>query len=794
MSEGLFYNYDSYLSTFCENIISQVESIKKNHEDSHEKVYFCAISRKAPKLLDILRKKLKQVWNSLEIITEYTFPFLDWQDIKAIVLADDAIYYGSTFYAVYKQIQAYSPHTRIIPICCIKASELSLPFDDDLLSEQVARVTGHYFVNCLGIDFKKQCTPFEVEFPVLEVKLPENAYEIIGNLFKNARLEDHLVYRLFDNNDFVPNDKVEFCIEVSDKGDCCRKIRGYYRNGTLLLSSICANSIMEESLKKEDLFKGTNYDEAWRYVSGRMTPGHQSVYELKVLTIAANFFYSLDMFAHLWPSISAKLVARSERKKLSCHLRNREVKLLFGEKILDYLPNYSKYLEYVRYGFGEWIYNTEDAEISKNVEYLPPKLDYRDYYHEKQAKLVDQFDDVTASLTALFYVQNNMLDKMNRPSYDADNTRLSYGHTFGSIFPLMSKKYGNKPDLMKIIHQWVDEHIDVASIVPQYIRASCKDRNVWVRVFRSGENELYFISHWARLCVAIMRIEMKLTGAARFEKRYMNNLLSWIYKKNKLQYFSYHLVEISYQNHCFQMTDENYQILDTLLKLEVLSEKQDGYVELNNGLLDEELYSGTILPSSMMKEINEQLKQFHSLIPMPHISFHYSCFFILELGVAEIPDNRRECRKLLANFVSDIVDGGYIDQKDRVRTYLEIRKIIEISLVEQMTNKVKSFDFSSEIHKSEQKIKFHLFINKLMELTYKDKMNILVQVLEILILNGQLDGQHAKEKVLNLLKDASGYLPLIKLRNDVAGVENNDQFCEKVLKLMNDNKWNLWIS
>lgn len=788
MSQSLFFNYNSYLETFCENIISQVESIQQKQEDSHGKVYFCAISRKTPKLLHLLRRKLKQVWNSLEIITEYTFPFLDWSDIKVMILADDAIYYGSTFYAVYKQIQTYSPQTRIVPICCIKASELLLPFEDDLLAEQVARETGHYFVNCLGINFKNQCAPFEVEFPVIEVVLSKNADEILRNLLKHARLGSHRIYSLYNNEEIAPKDKVEFCIDVSETGDCCNKIRGYYQNRKLLLSSICANSIREDKLLSEDLFKDTRYNKAWRYVRNHIDIEHQGIYELKVLTIAANFLYSLDMFAYVWPELSEKLRTRVEGRYPLCHLRDREIKLLFGAKMFSYLSDYSKYL--TNFDFEDWFYDDENADISKSIEYLPERLEYRDYYHDMQLKLADRFDDVTDSLGALFYVQNNMLDKMNRPSYETNNMRLSYGHTFGSVLTLMKKKYGYKTELPKIIHQWVDEHVDVASIVPQYIRVLSKDRYVWVRVFRSGENELYFISHWARLCIAIMRKEMELRGVVRFEKRYINSLLSWIYKTNNLQNYSYHPVEINYQDHCFQINDEGKRILDILVKMEILLETQNGYVELNKGLLDEELYSGTILPSSIMREITDQLKRLHGIIPMSLNASSYTCFFVLELADSEIESNRHECWKMLADFVSDMVEGKYISQKDKVKTYLEIRKIIDISLSEQLANKVKFYDFPQKIHKQKGKMEYNLFISRLLCLTYKDKMNILIQLLEIVVLNNQ----HAKEKILNLLKDASEHLAFIKLRNDIAGVENNEQFCEKVIKLMNDNKWNLWIS
>lgn len=47
--------------------------------------------------MDLLHEQLRSIWDSLEIITEFTVPFIDWPKVKVLLLADDAIYYSSTF-------------------------------------------------------------------------------------------------------------------------------------------------------------------------------------------------------------------------------------------------------------------------------------------------------------------------------------------------------------------------------------------------------------------------------------------------------------------------------------------------------------------------------------------------------------------------------------------------------------------------------------------------------------------------------------------------------------------------
>ena len=55
-----------------------------------------AISRKAPRLLEWVR--LNGVGsNGIPVVTELALPFLNWQHINKVLVADEAIYHGTTF-------------------------------------------------------------------------------------------------------------------------------------------------------------------------------------------------------------------------------------------------------------------------------------------------------------------------------------------------------------------------------------------------------------------------------------------------------------------------------------------------------------------------------------------------------------------------------------------------------------------------------------------------------------------------------------------------------------------------
>lgn len=134
--ENLFDQFDIYIDTFCKSLQKEVEGIVQ--KSPNKKVYICAISRKTPKLLDLLHDKLASIWDKVVVFTEII-----------------------------------TPGVTIVPMCCVRASEANLTFDNELKTTLVSCNKGHYFVNCLSRRFRKQCLPFEVEFPVFRIEITE---------------------------------------------------------------------------------------------------------------------------------------------------------------------------------------------------------------------------------------------------------------------------------------------------------------------------------------------------------------------------------------------------------------------------------------------------------------------------------------------------------------------------------------------------------------------------------------------------------------------------------------------
>lgn len=637
--EALFDEYNSYIDSLCDNILKAVDEILNQHLDTNGRVYFCAISRKMPKLLDILHGRLNEVWDRLYIFTEIAIPFIEWSEVKAVILADDAIYFGSTFKSVYQTIRDYAPDVKIVPISTIKASEVTLPFEKDLKTTYVPRVVGHYFVNCLSLSFRKKCTPFEVEFPVFQLKIPKGKLSKVVNVLKkkNEEFGSGKVYVIDNEISSYKNTKYKYGIAelgviFSPEDEECKKVRLYCKDDALYFSSICPNMITRRMLAGNEMFSGTIFDTLWNNITKEIHDKDTECAQ-KSLCIAANFIYSLDYFFNVWNFFSNELSSIGIDTD-SITLRDRECFLLFGKNISNMFMEWiiEKKKENYIFTHYEYINNLEfKGLVNSNEEFLP-NLQYRDFYSSVQNRLLSRFTNVQQLLISLFYVQGEMLDKMNRSFTQLDSDRLKYGHTFGSIFYLLSKRNKNVEEMPEIVHSWIDAQIDAARLVPQYICVNTqKVENVWVRVFRSGENEMYVISHWARLCLAILKQELAILGTLMIDRVYFEALVTWIYRKYVLNKYSFFNAETRYNRNsyytCIHIGKDEVNIIDMLVKMEILSEPKTGYISINSLLENDEILAGTVLPLKVMNEIKSYLEKLHDNNHRIYEVEYYTAFF-----------------------------------------------------------------------------------------------------------------------------------------------------------------------
>lgn len=628
MDENYYNQFEGYLNSFCSNLKSQINKIIQEKEDTNGKVVVCAIARKAPKLLDYLHDRLDDVWDKMYVITEIALPFLKWGDIRQIILIDDAIYYGSTVEGVYAKIRKFSDAVKIVPICCISAAEPQLSFEKDLLSESVERSVGHYFVDCLSGRFKKLLTPFEVEFPVLSIQYPD------GQAFDSKRFVKDIKEYGIGYVYFISDQ--EWGLDMSDNGKECKKIRFYFHEHTMLLTCICTTPVFEKVLMDNNLFNNTIYASIWHNTIRKGLVGCSDEDALgKALCIAYNFLYSLAEFSKVWSPIKNCIDTQFENNFVTIKFSEREPSLLFtdtlSKPILQWVDDFLAISTIASTdSFTE--YEVDNFDVDKEV--LPGTFEFSELYFSQQKKFLDSFDKPELVLMSLFYLQNTMLDKLNRAFYMLNNERLKYGHSFSTLGSLFDRK-GFKGYRSKM-HSWVDQNIDRASIVPQYLKVTNSDRkSVWTRVFRSGENEMLFVSKWGRLVLHVLDNELRESGMESIARSYLSSLIVYLHRKVGLNDCGFEVQDIQRINHThstyIKIGNETVEILDLMKKLDLILEDEANQIKIEEESLDNELLSGLSLPIAKTEEIDNLLSDVHGSILDIWVNFRYVPFFDHEL-------------------------------------------------------------------------------------------------------------------------------------------------------------------
>ena len=145
---------------------------------------------------------------------------------------------------------------------------------------------------------------------------------------------------------------------------------------------------------------------------------------------------------------------------ISFKFSQREVLILFGQEIADFMQNWYERTFYTN--------KTDVSNMQKPMsvnglylddEYLPNDFKFRDYYYAVQNRLPKKFENVSGMLNALFYIQNVMLDKMNRYFFLIKEERLKYGHTFGSLAYILGKNNLGMSDLKNRMDMQIFIHI-----------------------------------------------------------------------------------------------------------------------------------------------------------------------------------------------------------------------------------------------------------------------------------------------------------------------------------------------
>lgn len=604
-----------------------------------EDVLICAISRKAPRLLDyfINTDSITESEIKATIISEISLPFVRWNNVKEVVLIDDAIYYGSTFNQVYSQIRSYSANVRIIPITCIKAYEsYTLPFERDIKTTRVNRGKGHYFVNTLTDCFYKLVTPFEVEFPRITVELKDTDVAKFSRALENClskHYHNHYYKIDYRDDEFTDassiegyNDIKRYAVFFDDRREdnvIIEKIRFFVNNQKLVIMPLRSYILSEKDISS-GLNKNNHLNKIWGRISrefnGNKQKEHLDSYN-KVKCILINYVASLLLLKENQSAIEDVIDFQS------MSVSRKDIALLFGADVAASIE--SEINDFVRTDELNEDGQIAVGRIKKNKveEIVPEEALHTNLYRLLQSKYISRCESTNEALSTLFFFQNAILDKLNRTRYLLVN-RLKYGLTLSGIRSIIKANYKKTKgiSLDYETNKWIDSYIERGSIVPQYIKYQDeKDGTInWVRVFRSGENEVALISHLARFYLKIYSLLKERTNMVRFENKSFRNIIAVVTLRFKQVLPTGHFDANRAFNYSFDVKrdvccynlmlkgkkGELFDILDFLINLDIFSKRTfEGYeyVMMNDNIVDKDLFDSTTLPPLMDDEIAQAM-------------------------------------------------------------------------------------------------------------------------------------------------------------------------------------------
>lgn len=472
-----------------------------------------ALSRKGPKVLELAFTDEELA--ELNIVTELAIPFL-MKSLQIgvayrIYIVDDAVYFGSTLKNLIAEICEYKERYQLdLTIRTYVALQDidALKFNDVEVKGMTGYRSGygHYFVRQLMSRCRGLHRCMEVEFPIVTYELTEepDLQRIASTLSKEFKTV------------YVSEYAEEKVITVLQPADGCQfcKIRFYGEGKMLHIAFMAPRNIAGgvESLQHlMDAF-GQGYRELWDKMLHRLY-GDVNQWAASVglyrnrersMVVMANYIYSYHLFIGLRRSleyllgnmgyafIKLYLQKNSIYRLTGVHAIEDDLKrlLVYDMRVIDeHRPDVKVYMPVMPSQF----YEEEDS----------PTTEERNSLAEHNLHMVRNSMNLQQALSAIVFNQNLFVERWTRNGNEGSRRHLWFGYTHEALGNLVERyaRFDSSDQLEADIHKWLDGRIDMGCVVPQYIKDRSSD--IWVRVFRPGENEDVFLSHLARFVIHI---------------------------------------------------------------------------------------------------------------------------------------------------------------------------------------------------------------------------------------------------------------------------------------------------
>lgn len=513
------------------------------------------IARKGPRLYEYCRS-ISQEEGRVSVISEHALPFVLNADFckkyTNVVLADEAIYHGTTFERIYSLLLTGFYMTgrlldknniESIPAVVAEAPQAFEKFIKikDQYRSSITEKEIPFYIDSIISGFQSLGKPYDIEFPLfyIETGLPKDENiriaENIAKTLKSSFGEDKIYYYVVDhwNRDIMAEEgntgwshhvqNISIVLDglIDPNRDIVKpeffKVRIYVKDKRICIASFAPHIIPEDYVgENTSLFEGSEeLKKIWKeiYSGINFFRGEENAEYRKYITRKVDDTDAPQKLDYFWERQKQEYQYHCKKTLIIC--ANYLLSFYYLSKLSDPILSVMKEvggcnaimfadLEDLQYLFGEELAVLLKSQLDKLIETeihlrnniiseisqcdVIPAV-YKAEFEKQNIADFQKCKSVSELVSSNFSNQHRLVELKSRGEYTLSD-RLRYGESFSSLY---RKFILFTPDgqITQDLHHSLDQRIDEGSIVPNYVCVSDVTHgfNPFIRMFRSGENE-----------------------------------------------------------------------------------------------------------------------------------------------------------------------------------------------------------------------------------------------------------------------------------------------------------------
>ena len=605
-----------------------------------------AISRKAPRLLEWVCLNCVES-NDIPVVTELALPFLNWHHINKVLVADEAIYHGTTFEKVLNLVANVKGDTTGIEAAPVVTTIEAL--NSDMIANAliegtriINQSTIPFYVDTIISKFFDLGKPYDVEYPLFYIDFKEDIKdEQIDTILKRlARLETNTHSLSVDAIDFysvsnyyreknIENTSFTYITKYLTSNSAYglavpdfSKLRFFKKGRRLCVASISPYTIPEHYITEDtQMFVGDILN-IWKILyrkahENKEAFGEHKIQWYKSMAMTANYLLSFAHFLLLRQNLL--LALQDEVVDRQFYLRLEDIQYLFGSDMAQQVLALLESIDIL--DSNRKFFSISNGPVAIIPSDYAPQYNYQialDNLRKGQTK------SVSLMISSIFSAMHWQVEVESRNRNRSDYERLSFGESYNSmIHRLSTSSTFSELELNKRVHRCIDERIDKGTVVPGYVRNQQGVYSEWVRLFRSGENEDVYRDQLFRTVLSIVSRCFDIAETQFISRASLEYILSVIYliqrNKGKEGYqldtlldkdiFGIPLVpvfdsETNMYAISVEIDNQPFGIIDYALASQVLKLDEFGNLSFSSSTYAQRLSNGCVLEEETLDKLN----------------------------------------------------------------------------------------------------------------------------------------------------------------------------------------------